>query len=387
MRAPFSPFLAMLNRRTLRIKIMQSLFAKEQGKEADYQLALEHIHTIFSPDLNSMKVQDKDLLKGQRSVAVKLFEKKFKGEAVKESADPKIEQTVEESLVLYHKLIKKDFEYFRKMVVQDTERVNVFYHLVLDLLTVFAKLAAEDKKISAKNLLSNPIIKALKENSDLRNMILRSGGGWEQRTTLVKGWFRDCVKADKEFQGYLEAEAPDLEAHKTIVKHIARKLILGNTPVNAWFEEQDLHWAEDHEIVRSMFDKTLKSFDVQTSRIELQKLSLDWDDDLEFIQTLFNAAGQLDDNYHQLIAAHTRNWEVDRLPLTDRVILQMAIAEMINFPNIPVKVTINEYIEIAKHYSTPKSRPFINGILDVIAKELKQTGKIKKSGRGLMDNK
>jgi N utilization substance protein B len=75
------------------------------------------------------------------------------------------------------------------------------------------------------------------------------------------------------------------------------------------------------------------------------------------------------------------------LPLTDRVILEMAISELINFPNIPVKVTINEYIELAKQYSTPKSRQFINGILDVIAKELKDSGKIKKSGRGLMDNK
>ena len=88
-----------------------------------------------------------------------------------------------------------------------------------------------------------------------------------------------------------------------------------------------------------------------------------------------------------MIANNTKNWEVDRLPLTDRAILQMAIAELTEFPNIPVKVTINEYIELAKLYSTPKSRQFINGILDVMAKELKLTGQIKKSGRGLMDNK
>ncbi len=88
-----------------------------------------------------------------------------------------------------------------------------------------------------------------------------------------------------------------------------------------------------------------------------------------------------------MIANNTKNWEVDRLPLTDRVILEMAIAELTDFPNIPVKVTINEYIELAKQYSTPKSRQFINGILDVISKDLKDSGKIKKSGRGLMDNK
>ena len=91
--------------------------------------------------------------------------------------------------------------------------------------------------------------------------------------------------------------------------------------------------------------------------------------------------------YKQLIAQNTKNWEVERLPLTDRIILEMALAEMIHFPNIPVKVTINEYIELSKEYSTPKSRQFINGILDVMAKTMKESGMIKKSGRGLIDNK
>jgi N utilization substance protein B len=102
---------------------------------------------------------------------------------------------------------------------------------------------------------------------------------------------------------------------------------------------------------------------------------------------LYHGSANLPEEYHQLIAENTRNWEVERLPLTDRAILEMAITEMISFPGIPVKVTINEYIELAKAYSTPKSRQFINGILDVISKELKSRGVLKKSGRGLMDNK
>jgi len=88
-----------------------------------------------------------------------------------------------------------------------------------------------------------------------------------------------------------------------------------------------------------------------------------------------------------MIAAKTKNWEVDRLANTDQIILKMAISEMMNFRNIPVKVTINEYIELSKNYSTPKSKQFVNGILDVISNELKETGQMKKSGRGLLDNK
>ncbi|MES1226075.1 MAG: transcription antitermination factor NusB, partial [Bacteroidota bacterium] len=102
---------------------------------------------------------------------------------------------------------------------------------------------------------------------------------------------------------------------------------------------------------------------------------------------LYKRASSLDKEHKELIATNTRNWEVERLPLTDRIILEMAIAELLSFPSIPVKVTINEYIELAKNYSTPKSRQFINGILDVISKELKEAGAVKKSGRGLIDNK
>ncbi|HOO11178.1 MAG TPA: transcription antitermination factor NusB, partial [Cyclobacteriaceae bacterium] len=121
--------------------------------------------------------------------------------------------------------------------------------------------------------------------------------------------------------------------------------------------------------------------------VQLQKLSLDWEDDLEFMNTLFEKTTQIGPANKDLIAANTKNWEVERLPLTDRVILEMAITELIHFPAIPIKVTINEYIELTKNYSTPKSAKFVNGILDVMAKELVATGVARKSGRGLIDNK
>lgn len=387
MQPSFLPFLVMLNRRTLRIKIMQSLFAYEQCKEANYGLAYDYINTFFQPDLNSMKVQDKEMLKGQRSVAIKQFEKRFEGLPVKENPDPRIHQAIDEALDLHAKQTKKDLYYFRKNIVLDVEKISVLYYSVLNLIPGFASVAAQDKKNSSKNFTSNPIVTALRENPELKKETFRRGGSWDLKMDLVKGWFRDCVKPDKEFQQYIALTSPDTEAHKSFVKHMVRKLILGNTAINSHFEEEDLWWAEDHEIVHSMADKTLKSLDEKTSAVEIQKLSLNWEDDKDFIERLFAGSFQLDKSYHELIANNTRNWEVDRLPLTDRVILQMAIAELIDFPNIPVKVTINEYIELAKQYSTPNSRQFINGILDVIAKELKGSGKIKKSGRGLMDNK
>lgn len=386
MQPSFLLFLAMLNRRTLRIKLMQSLFAYEQCKEANYLLAQDSVYLFFQPDLNSMKVQDKGMLKGQQAVAVKLFEKSFLGSAVSENSDPRITQSVQEALALHAKHTKKDFAFFRQNIALEVEKISTIYYAVLNLIPAFEATAAQDKRISTKNFTSNPIVKALNENPDLRRETLRKGGGWDQKMDLVRSWFRDCVKPNKEFQAYILLPAPTPEDHAAFTKTLARKIILGKTLINSYFEELDLWWAEDHEIVRSMTDKTLKSLS-DSSTVEIQKLSLNWEDDKAFIEKLFLESIRLDASYHQLIASHTRNWEVDRLPLTDRVILQMALAEMIHFPNIPVKVSINEYIELAKEYSTPKSRLFINGILDVLAKELVETGKIKKSGRGLMDNK
>ncbi len=376
----------MLNRRTLRIKIMQSLFAYEQCKEANYLLALDSIDTFFKPDLNSMKIQDKELLKGQREVAVRLFEKKFRGEPIAESPDPRIGQSLDEAFALHTKLTKKDFAYFRKQTILEVEKINVIYFSVLNLIPSLEQVASQDKRINAGVFSHNPVVKALRDNVDLRRETLRKGGSWDHQQDLLRDWLRDCLKPDKSFKEYIALTRPSAEDHAGFVKHLVRKIILGKTPINAWLEEQDLWWAEDHEIVRSMVDKTLKSLTEQGS-LELQKLSLNWEDDKNFVEKLFQSASQLDPYFHELIASHTRNWEVDRLPLTDRIILHMALAEMTDFPNIPVKVTINEYIELAKEYSTPKSRQFINGILDALSKEMVNSGRIKKSGRGLIDNK
>lgn len=376
----------MLNRRTLRIKIMQSLFSHEQCKEANYLLGLDSIEQFFTPDLNSMKIQDKEMLKGQREVATKFFEKKFQGQKVKSSSDPKITESVDTALGLVAKLNKKDYSYFRKHIVLEVEKINSLYYAVLNLVPALESVASQDKRLSAKAFSSNPFIRALRENTDLRKATLRHGGSWDAHMDRVRDWWRDCVKTDKTSLEYFELSRPSVEDHANFMKHLVRKIILGKTSINAWFEEQDLWWAEDHEIVRSMTDKTLKSLG-EDGRLEIQQLSLNWDEDKDFIERLFAGAAQLDESYHALIASHTKNWEVDRLPLTDRVILHMALAEMVTFPNIPVKVTINEYIELAKEYSTPKSRQFVNGILDVLSKELLQSGKVKKSGRGLIDNK
>ncbi len=375
----------MLNRRTLRIKIMQSLFAFEQCKEANHLLAHDLIDERFQPDLNSMEPQDKELLRKQNKLAMQLFERKFRGKEVEESPEPKINRAVEEAFDLFNKQVKKDQSFLSKNIIIEIEKLTGIYHDVLSLLIEFATLAAAEKKVNHSHYANHPLVTALASHTELTASLLKSGSMWHKHKDSVRSWFKEVIKEDDAYQEFIASKKPTDEDQKSIIKHLVRKRILGAGPINDFLEAEDIRWAEDREIIKSLVDKTIKSFD--GTQVVLQKLSLDWEDDKLFVNKLFTNTIELDEKHKQLIAQNTRNWEVDRLPLTDRVILEMALAEMVTFPNIPVKVTINEYIELTKEYSTPKSRQFINGILDVMSKAMKDSGAIKKSGRGLIDNK
>jgi transcription antitermination protein NusB len=374
----------MLNRRTIRIKIMQNLFAFDQCKEANRLLSFDLVEQRFSFDLNSMEVQDKELLRKQKKVALQLLDDKFKGIDKSVETDKAITKAVAEAVELYETQVKKDQNFLGKNITSEIQKLTETYHSTLGLIIAFAEVASGEKKAFHSNFLNQPIIKALIENQELKKELLRSAG-WSNKLTQVRDWFREIVKEDGHYQKFVEEKEHSLDEQKTFLKHLLRKVILSNNAINDYFEEHDIRWAEDKDIIKSLTEKTIKSFD--GTKVDLQTVSLDWEDDKLFIEKLFKSTIDLPPQHKELISLNTKNWEVDRLPLTDRVILEMAIAEMIHFPNIPVKVTINEYIELAKEYSTPKSRQFINGILDVISKKMKDSGAMKKSGRGLLDNK
>lgn len=368
---------------------MQSLFALQQCKDASYELCLDQIAEAFAPDLNSMEVQDKTQLGLLKKQAIKTFEKAFaEGEFSVEHDDPKIKKAVNSAFVFYQAQVKKDNDFFRKNLVSEVEKIYDHYISTLSLVAKFAELAEADKKLSHKNFIANAWVKALQSSEQLRKEALKLGRHWQDKSEQVRLWFRDVIRQDNEYLTYLDSKNPTAEDQRKFVSHLFKKVIFGKTVINDFFEEEVLRWAEDKDIVKALVEKTIKSFDPENDKgITLHALSLNWDEDKEFIEILYKTASSLSEKHKELIANNTRNWEVERLPLTDRIILEMSIAELISFPNIPVKVTINEYIELAKNYSTPKSRQFVNGILDVIAKELKDSGDIKKSGRGLIDNK
>src|SRR5690349_16436357 len=179
----------MLNRRSLRIKVMQSLFALQQCKDANYELCFEQINEAFMPDLNSMEVQDKTLLAAQKKEAGQLFEKAFAaGETSVSHADKTINKVVNECFKFYIATSKKDTDFFRKNLVSEVEKLYAHYISVLSIVPAFSIVAAADKKVSHRNFVNNAWIKALTESPVLRKEALKLGKTWEDKNDRIKGW-------------------------------------------------------------------------------------------------------------------------------------------------------------------------------------------------------
>lgn len=219
--------------------------------------------------------------------------------------------------------------------------------------------------------------------------MLKKNISWEEEEDNYKSWYKEVVKKDEVFSEYRRTASPTFDDDKRVVEHLIKNIIFKTEVILSFFEEKDIHWKENKQIVRSLVSRSVRDVeeDSESKRFDLPDFSNNWDEDREFFEKILDCTVENDERYSEMIASKTKNWEVDRLANTDQIILKMAIAEMLNFRNIPVKVTINEYIELSKNYSTPKSKQFVNGILDVISNELKERGELKKSGRGLIDNK
>lgn len=379
----------MLNRRTLRIKAMQTIFAYRQSREANLGLAKMYIDKNFSPDLNSMEYQDKSLLDQQKTEANDLFDTLLEENLNNGLAnDDKVKDVVKEAIANYHTNNKRDFNYFKKHMVSEAEKISDLYLSILQLLIDFIYLAEEDTRRDHSNFVKNLLIRALESDEALETVILRRNISWKNHKSEVRQWFKDFIKKDEAYIKYQNLTSPGFNNDKEIVMHLLKNYVFKNDAIDKFFEQDDLNWDEDRAIVKSLSTKTIKSMEQgDDNTVDLQDLSYNWEDDKAFFKLLFEETIRVEDEYEEIISRKTKNWDIERIATTDRIILEMAISEMINFPSIPVKVTINEYIEVAKRYSTPKSKVFVNGVLDVIADELVANGKIRKSGRGLIDNK
>lgn len=395
---------SMLNRRILRVKAFQNLYAYEQCKGSNLNIARDFIRESFLPDLNSMEVQDKPALIKDAEEAVKLFDQNLENTNLLKSSDskPKIKQVVLEAIKRFKAANEKDHQFMLKNMVISAERIPQLYLLAIELLQAFSKHVEKEiekkKKLAGDNpiafanemnLANNQVLRIIRESPIYRAAIARNNVNLDDIELELKEWFRDYIKVSDTYQAYLQLVNPTIEQDYEAADDLLKKVIFKNEVLLNFFSEKDLNWTENKSVVRSLASKVLKnaSNPDPLEAEQLPEIAINWDEDKEFFQNIFNFTIENIDSSKAMIALKTKNWDIDRLAFTDKIIISMAIAEMKNFPSIPVKVSINEYIDISKTYSTPKSKQFVNGLLDVLAKELTESGQIRKSGRGLLDNK
>ena len=223
----------------------------------------------------------------------------------------------------------------------------------------------------------NKFATQLEENKQLNLFMEDKKMSWENDVEAVRK-LCDQIEQSPLYQEYMMSDAEDYETDRELWRRIYRTLIQGNEDLDAILEEKSLYWNDDKEIVDTFVLKTIKRFDPANKAD--QELLPEYDDteDREYALKLFRSTILNDDTYQRYMSETSRNWNFSRLAYMDVVLMQIAIAEMLTFPNIPISVTINEYVDLAKLYSTPKSGGYINGMLDAIARHLVDTGRLLK---------
>ena len=268
---------------------------------------------------------------------------------------------------------------------------------LLSIPIIFKKINEEKRKIAKSekikksnsrfNLSDNKVVNFLERNTVIIDGLIKYKNQWNKDNEDMRVWYKLLLEEDF-YKDYILIESPSFEDDYNFCSELLLKFLLKNEIVKRFFEENNIFWNEDFLIVRSMLKKTVKSMNSSNfNTFAVASLSEDIKEDLKFASSLFDIVVQNTSEYDKYIKKYAKNWDLERIPLMDRSILRMGIGEMTSFSNIPVKVTINECIDIAKNYSSPKSGKFINGLLDVISLNLHKESKIIKSGKGLIDNK
>ncbi|MDB5262323.1 MAG: transcription antitermination factor NusB [Adhaeribacter sp.] len=380
---------------------MQAIYAYQQAEGSDYLMALDGIDETFAPDLMSMEPQDRNKLQGQKEIATISFKEWYETRQFdNQEEDPEIKAAVNRAVVFYQNQLNKDFKYFGSQMLQAVEKIYDHYLGTLQILDVIVRLIEEDQQRrtnryteatekSAEPFVHNQVLQKLLANKSYLNNILRRNIKWTgSDLDVIRQLYKTVLRKDEAFMAYISGGEHSYEEDHQLIKHIFKNIIFKDKNLQSLFEDRDLNWEENRVIVKNLVNKTVKLLDEESDEnLLLLDLSSNWEDDRAFFEELYHKTLEENTHYEELIMSHIQNWDVERVALIDKIILKMALCEMHIFRSIPVKVTINEYIEISKLYSTPKSKQFINGVLDKLAQELTENGAIRKSGRGLIDNK
>jgi transcription antitermination protein NusB len=288
-----------------------------------------------------------------------------------------------------------------KQLIRNIDRIEELYiwqlSFLLELFTFFRHRADEAKQKllptqedlhPSTRFIDNRLVALLGNNQDFQAQCHRFKINWADEREMFRKLYND-IRAGEAYQSYMQGSKVSFDDDRNILINLIRNHFFPSEMLQSFFEEKNIHWADDFDVAMLMVMKTLKVFNPKQepstplpSLYESEEME---DEDKEFARELLRKTIVHSSAYGEIISVKAKNWELERIAMLDIILLKMAIAELLQFPSIPVKVTLNEYIDISKQYSTPKSKMFINGILDKLTLEFKQENKIKKTGRGLLE--
>ena len=264
---------------------------------------------------------------------------------------------------------------------------DLYYHLLLLSveITQYAASRIDNKRNKLRpteedlnpntRFVDNKFVQQLSRNVQFNEYLTKQKLSWVNHPDIVKELYEVLIKTDF-YTVYMNSETSNYGADKDIWRKIYKKIILQNEELDSSIEDQSIYWVDDIEIVLSFVIKTIKRFDEgKAENQELLPMFRD-EEDADFARKLLRSVLTNGEKYRVLIDENTKNWEIDRIAYMDILIMQVALAELMDFPTIPINVTLNEYIEIAKNYSTERSGTFINGVLDNIVGTLKKENKL-----------
>lgn len=240
-----------------------------------------------------------------------------------------------------------------------------------------SKSDREGGRVPSGKFAFNKFAVQLEDNQTLKQYVEEAGDLWAEKQEFVKSLYLQ-IEQSEVFRDFMESDDDTYEAHREVWRKLYKQFIQNNDDISSNLEEVSLYWNDDKDVVDTFVLKTIKRFDPANG--ETQELLQEYDDeqDRDYAVRLFRAAVVNADEYQRYMTEASRNWDFSRLAYMDVVIMQLAIAEMMTFPNIPISVTINEYVDLAKLYSTPRSGGYINGMLDGIARHLIKIGELNK---------
>tara|TARA_B100000900_G_scaffold342494_1_gene305907 strand:- start:26 stop:958 length:933 start_codon:yes stop_codon:yes gene_type:complete len=293
----------------------------------------------------------------------------------------------------WHKSNREDIKSVEKHFLKSLNKIEELYLLLLlYILEIrdFAENFSEDskkKKLPSSNdlnpnkkFINNLFLKKLRDHSDLLKKVGSSKLSFSNEQNVIKSVYFKMIESEL-YTSYMSDVSIDFELDKKFIVKLFSKELIEMEVFQDFLSEQAIFWQDDYPFICNMVIKTIK--DSNKDKIELFELFKNTDDK-DFAVNLLRYSLINSDEYSDLIASKTKNWDLERVAQMDLILMQMALSELLKMPSVPVKVTINEYIELAKYYSTPNSKNFVNGILDSLLIQLDREGAIKKMGRGLI---